>query len=196
MGMQTARPNGPTHFIAVPLDEENAAEIEVYRAYMRERYQCRSGQKTPAHVTLIPPFRIDNGAEATYSQGRTELVEALLLHADSLPRAFTAGVAGFGAFGERTIYARVLPDQEWDVLRDLVRKALSQTVRLPPPGKHFIPHLTIANRDIPSGAVAGALAHLSQQDLAFTFPVDRVALYEMHTGRWERVAEIPLRQHS
>lgn len=194
--MQTPRPNGPTHFIAVPLDEENAAEIGVYRAYMRERYQCRSGQGTPAHVTLIPPFRSDNEAEATYSQGREELIEALFLHADSLPRAFTAGVAGFGAFGERTLFARVLPDREWEVLRGAVRKALSHIVRLPPPGKHFIPHLTIANRDIPSGAVASALAHLSQQDLAFTFPVDRVALYEMHSGRWERVAEVPLHQDS
>lgn len=192
--MKTSRSNGPTHFLAVPLDEEHAAEIGFYRAWMRERYQCRSGQRTPSHITLIPPFRAGALDGGSLSQDSERLLEALLFHADSIPRAFTAGVAGFGAFGERSLYARVLPDPRWDELRDAVRKALAGDFRLPPPGTAFVPHLTIANRDIPPGAVASALAYLSQQELAFTFDVERVSLYEMHEGLWEEAAGIPLRR--
>ena len=48
----------------------------------------------------------------------------------------------------------------------------------------FTPHLTVANRDIPSGASVAALEVLHQLNLVEDFPVDNVAIFERCGGKW------------
>jgi hypothetical protein len=45
-----------THFIGVLLPEDITLTLEDCRRYMNQAYGCKSGHKTPIHVTLIPPF--------------------------------------------------------------------------------------------------------------------------------------------
>ena len=47
-----------THFIGVLLPEDITLTLEDCRRYMRESYGCKSGHRTPIHVTLVPPFRL------------------------------------------------------------------------------------------------------------------------------------------
>ena len=47
-----------THFIGVLLPEDITLTLEDCRRYMNEVYGCKSGQGTPIHVTLVPPFRL------------------------------------------------------------------------------------------------------------------------------------------
>ena len=47
-----------THFIGVLLPEDITLTLEDCRRYMREAYGCKSGHGTPIHVTLVPPFRL------------------------------------------------------------------------------------------------------------------------------------------
>lgn len=47
-----------THFIGVLLPEDITLTLEDCRRYMREAYGCKSGHGTPVHVTLVPPFRL------------------------------------------------------------------------------------------------------------------------------------------
>ena len=49
-----------THFIGVLLPEDITLTLEDCRRYMREAYGCKSGHGTPIHVTLVPPFRLQD----------------------------------------------------------------------------------------------------------------------------------------
>lgn len=45
-----------THFIGVLLPDDLTLTLEDCRRYMNQTYGCKSGYGTPIHVTLIPPF--------------------------------------------------------------------------------------------------------------------------------------------
>lgn len=48
-----------THFIGVLVPDDITLTLEDCRRYMKERYGCRSGFQTPIHVTLVPPFHLN-----------------------------------------------------------------------------------------------------------------------------------------
>ena len=174
-----------THFIGVLPSDDLTLTLEDCRRYMGECYGCKSGYGTPIHVTLLPPFRLSEG----YSTG--DLVQTLKTGlSDCVGGAsFDAGVEGFDAFGDRTIFAKVLADEKWEGLRDKVFSLVSQAF----PGcvkkdaRPFQPHLTVANRDIPAGASVAALKTLAELELSDGFPVDNVTVFERVDGKW-RVA--------
>ena len=47
-----------THFIGVLLPEDLTLTLQDCHRYMNEAYGCKSGHGTPIHVTLVPPFRL------------------------------------------------------------------------------------------------------------------------------------------
>lgn len=101
--------------------------------------------------------------------------------------SFTAHIQNFDAFGDRTIFAKVLQDQKWTLLRDKLLSAVLQAA----PGstkkdqRPFQPHLTVANRDIPAGASKDTLEVMNELNLVEDFPVDNITIFERKNGRWE-----------
>ena len=99
---------------------------------------------------------------------------------------FDGHIENFDAFGDRTIFAKVISNENWTKLRDKVLGAVLNVA----PGctkkdkRPFTPHLTVANRDIPSGASVVALKVLNQLNLVEDFPVDNVAIFERRGGKW------------
>ena len=171
-----------THFLGVLLPEDITSTLEDCRRYMNRNYGCRSGYGTPLHVTLVPPFLLPD--EYTTD----DLVRAL--EKDVLPAAeellFTASINNFEAFGDRTIFANVVTNSKWTKLRDAVLNAVLDAA----PGctkkdkRPFQPHLTVANRDIPAGVSAEALAAFNELNLVEDFPVDNITIFERNGGKW------------
>jgi len=190
-----------THFIGVPVGDDLASLTEDCRRWMGERYGCKSGYRTEPHVTLIAPFAlgaddaVEYDVEPADAFGRTDSRSprdnlARILHeAIGALDSFSAHVQGFGTFGDRTIYARVVCDPRWDAWRSAVWKAVQAGFpgMLPPLRGAFVPHLTVANRDVPAGAVAPALEYFASLGLDETFTVGEASLFEFANGRWETV---------
>ena len=172
-----------THFLGVLIPEDITLTLEDCRRYMNEAYGCKSGYGTPIHVTLVPPFHLPE--EYTTA----DLVQAI--EKDVLPEAdklkFDAHIDNFDAFGDRTIFAKVIRDEKWTVLRDKVLAAVLKAA----PGctkkdqRPFQPHLTVANRDIPAGVSADALEVMNELNLVEDFPVDNITIFERKGGKWE-----------
>lgn len=175
-----------THFLGVLLPEDITSTLEDCRRYMNNNYGCRSGYGTPIHVTLVPPFLLPD--EYTTD----DLVRAL--QDDVVPAAaelaFTAHIDNFDAFGDRTLFAKVVANPKWTKLRDAVLNAVLDAA----PGctkkdkRPFQPHLTVANRDIPAGASAQALEALNELELIEDFPVNNITIFERHGGKWIEAA--------
>jgi 2'-5' RNA ligase len=152
---------------------------------MRDRYGCRSGHRTPPHVTLVAPFSFDD------PRGVRVLEDAIVGWAAE-ERGFECELDGFGSFAERTIFARVVDAPGWARWHTGLVRALNAASpgMLPPDRRVFTPHLSIANRDIPPGAVPESLLHFSGLNLHERFPVDHVALFEWGNGAWVVRAQI------
>ena len=170
-----------THFIGVLLPEDITLTLEGCRRYMHEVYGCKSGHGTPIHVTLVPPFRL----QEEYSTA--DLIS--VIEKEVLPKGlgFTAHINNFDAFGDRTLFANVVAGDAWTRLRDKTVQALLNTC----PGctkkdkKPFQPHATVANRDIPVGIMTKALQVMNELNLAEDFPVDNITIFERKGNRWE-----------
>ena len=178
------------HFIGVLLPEDITLTLEDCRRYMNEVYGCKSGQGTPIHVTLVPPFRL----QEEYSTA--DLISAI--EKEVLPQGlgFTAHIDNFDAFGDRTLFANVIADENWTKLRDKTIQAILNAC----PGctkkdkKPFQPHATVANRDIPVGVMTKSLEVMNELNLAEDFPVDNITIFERKGNRWEAgvTLEIPM----
>lgn len=177
-----------THFIGVLLPENITLTLEDCRRYMKEAYGCKSGHGTPIHVTLVPPFRLPD----EYSTA--DLVRAI--EKDVLPKdlEFTAHIDNFDAFGDRTLFAKVLADAEWTKLRDeTVRAVLSDCPHCTKKDQRpFQPHATVANRDIPAGVMTEALQVMNEVNLVEDFPVDNITIFERDGGRWKAAVTMNL----
>lgn len=175
-----ARPCELTHFIGVTVSGQLAETVSLCRRWMYERYGCKSGHQTPPHVTLIPPFTFPEDSPIV------DLELVLESFADG-QKPFEAHFSGFGAFAERTVFARVEPDIRWNDWHDGLCERLHATfpALLRRDKRPFTPHLTVSNRDIPFGAVPDALTHFNGIGLDLTVPVDHVVLFERKGSRWE-----------
>lgn len=172
-----------SHFLGVLIPEDITLTLEDCRRYMNEAYGCKSGYGTPIHVTLVPPFHLPE----EYSTA--DLVQAIekdvLIQAAQLK--FDAHIDNFDAFGDRTIFAKVIRDEKWTALRDKVLAAVLKAA----PGctkkdqRPFQPHLTVANRDIPAGVSKDALEVMNELNLVEDFPVDNITIFERKGGKWE-----------
>lgn len=171
-----------THFIGVLVPDEITATLEDCRRYMNEKYGCKSGFKTPIHVTLVPPFHLDENVSTK------DLADAIICDVASKAGEFkfTAHIDNFDAFGDRTVFAKVFQDEKWTKLRDAVLDSVLKAA----PGctkkdkRIFQPHLTVANRDIPTGASKDALEVLNELNLIEDFEVDNITVFERHEGKW------------
>ena len=180
MIQHSGSPASQTHFIGVSVPDHLSSILSDCRSWMGEKFGCRSGFMTPFHVTLVPPFALSD----------PELIGNLAAAIASCAReqsAFSARARGFGTFAERTLFARVEPDERWGLLREALYARLAAALPdlLRKDTRPFVPHLTVANRDIPAFAVAPALRYLEEIALDETFPADNITLFERRHGVWE-----------
>lgn len=177
-----------THFIGVLLPEDLTLTLEDCRRYMNEAYGCKSGYGTPIHVTLVPPFRL----QEEYSTA--DLAGAIEQNVLSFRPGFTAHIENFDAFGDRTLFGKVIANEMWTKLRDITVKAILDAC----PGctkkdkRPFQPHATVANRDIPAGATTEALQVMNEINLIEDFPVDNITIFERRGNKWEAAVSLKL----
>ena len=179
-----------THFIGVLLNEDITQTLENCRLYMNKTYGCKSGYGTPIHITLVPPFRLPDEYN---SADLAKIIEHDVL-SGSKDFKFNARIENFDAFGDRTIFAKVVQDEKWNDLRNSVLTALLNFA--PNCTKKdksvFTPHITVANRDIPLGVSKEALSVMNELDLNENFLLDNISIFERHGGKWIVVYSLSL----
>ena len=178
-----------THFIGVLLPEDITLTLEDCRRYMREAYGCKSGHATPIHVTLVPPFRLPE----EYST--EDLARAIENEVIPKGLGFTGHIDNFDAFGDRTLFAKVIGNEKWLSLRDAVTSAVLKAA----PGctkkdaRPFQPHISVSNRDIPAGDMTDALQVMNELNLVEDLPVDNITIFERQGGKWVSAVNLELK---
>jgi 2'-5' RNA ligase len=164
-------------FLALVLPEELNKEVLVYKRMMHEKYGCSVALKSPAHITLIPPFRMDGVKEGLLREAlRSFPAFSIDLEAD-----------GFSAFPPRTIFIALKPNPELDLLKKETDAYFDHHPEFGacPDKRRFHPHITIANRDLGKKDFAEAWPSFENKKFSAHWKATRITLLK-HTGRnWE-----------
>jgi 2'-5' RNA ligase len=130
------------YFVALVLPNELNNEILKWKHYMHERFQCKVGLKSPAHITLIPPFWLDEIKENNLLADINGIVE------DYHP--FTIETKSFSAFKPRTIFIDVEKNEPLVKLKQKVDLNFknNELYAVKTDNRSFHPHITIATRDL------------------------------------------------
>jgi 2'-5' RNA ligase len=174
------------YFIAIVAPDYINQQVLEWKYYMLEQFNCQVALKSPAHITLVPPFSMDAAQE-------TELMEVLDRIASELQQ-IPVYCEKFDAFKPRVIFVHVLPEERLLQLKNKVESALLQTNRfhIKKEDRHFHPHITIANRDLQKEDFKHAWQHFQQIQYEAVFKADNISLLRHNGSRWEIAKECPL----
>jgi 2'-5' RNA ligase len=129
------------YFIAIVLPGELNKKMLKWKNFMHEKFGCKVGLSSPAHITLIPPFWMHEEKE-----------QELIADTNSISlsaRPFRITTKNFSAFKPRTIYADVVVNEKLGSLKTAIDKFFSETdYKIKTESRPFHPHITIATRDL------------------------------------------------
>jgi len=130
------------YFVAIVLPKELNEKILLDKNFMLEKFDCKVGLKSPAHITIIPPFWMDAEKET----GLIHDVESLSKNLS----AFTIKTNDYSAFRPRTIFVDVHNSEELQNIKkvsdDFFRQLSQYKIKIDK--RAFHPHITIATRDL------------------------------------------------
>lgn len=130
------------YFIAIVLPPELNEKVLKYKKMMLEKYNCKVGLKSPAHITLVPPFWMEDEKES-------ELISDIDTVSSKLS-SFTIRTNNFSAFRPGTIFAAVEENETLQAVKnkmdDFFKNQSSYSIKIDT--RPFHPHITIATRDL------------------------------------------------
>lgn len=166
------------YFVAVLLPAALDEKILRYKKQMQEAFGCKVGLKSPAHVTLVPPFWMHPDREP---QLKSEL-ESIACGRTPFP----VQTANFSAFKPRTLFVAVRDNEKlYQLKQDVDRFFHTADYKTKPENRPFHPHITIATRDLHKAAFAEAWPRFQNEIFAEEFSAGGLSLLK-HDGRaWD-----------
>jgi 2'-5' RNA ligase len=169
----------PLYFIAIVAPNDINQQVLEWKHYMQQQFNCQVALKSPAHITLVPPFSMAVAQEPEL----TELLDQLALQGQQ----FLVHCKNFDAFKPRVIFVHVQPDDRLQQLKKKVESALLQTNRfhIKKEDRPFHPHITIANRDLQKKDFNPAWQYFQHIPYEAVFEADNISLLRHNGSRWE-----------
>lgn len=160
------------YLIAILPPSGLSSEIHEIRKACSQSHQVYSALKPPVHITLIPPFRLNEDLQ-------TKLVLQIEAAANFNP--YTQQLKDFDSFPYIAVYIHALPHPELKRLYQNLRKKLAPFLRETKPS--LKPHITIAYRDIKETYPA-IMADYEHRKFRAEFPVNHFSLLKHDGQRW------------
>src|SRR5213592_676790 len=91
------------YFIALVAPDHINHDVLKWKQFMKERFDCLVALRSPAHITLIPPFWMEGSLENRLEDALKKFSKQQL--------SFALELANFGAFKPRVIYVDVVPNE-------------------------------------------------------------------------------------
>ena len=170
----------PRYFIATLPPEPVLSEIKAFKNDLLQSYKARIALRSPAHITLFPPFDRDETFEA-------DLTEKLGLFAQS-QSPFLIKLDGFGCFYPRVIFVKPHANELLNKLRISLLNYLKENLELVHERfekQDFHPHLTIANRDLRGEDYDLAWQDFQNRTYQREFMVNSITLLKHDGQRWQ-----------
>jgi 2'-5' RNA ligase len=130
------------YFISLVLPPHLNEKVLMYKNMMLEKYNCKVGLKSPAHITLVPPFWMEEEKEEQLINDISSLSNGL--------SPFHVVTNNFSAFKPRTIIIAPQPNDDLNIVKkamdDFFKNNSFYNIKIDT--RAFHPHITIATRDL------------------------------------------------
>lgn len=174
------------YFLAVLPPTQISNEIFSFQKEIETQFGAVHAQKTPPHITIIPPFECD-------PEKLTEFTSVFSLFLKEKPTVdITIELSNFQRFESRTLFVDVAKNNKFEMLCKELKflfnqqKIIKQRIE-----KHyFIPHITIANKDIKKRDFKVAWEDFKGRSYQRSFKLENLVLLELVAGKWEVKARI------
>jgi 2'-5' RNA ligase len=167
------------YFIAIVAPEEVNATILKWKQLMKERFNCAVALRSPAHITLIPPFWLDEKDE-------NELKNAIGEFSQSCA-SFEISLKNFATFKPRVIYVDVLPNQQLQSLHVQLEEFLVVKEQFPidKEERPLHPHVTIATRDLHKKAFQEAWGIFKEKRYETSWIASNISILKHDQKKWD-----------
>ena len=174
------------YFLAILTPPEVNHKVLEWKYYMREHFGCVVAMKSPAHITLISPFWMNEEME-------NELGEDVQTFS-ATQKAFKIELKDFDAFRPKVIFLHVKPSDKLAAFRSAIEVHLLSHQKYPirKEERTFHPHVTIANRDLMRKDFPEAFKHFSKIAYTQTFFANDIALLKHNGGEWNVIQKCEL----
>jgi 2'-5' RNA ligase len=130
------------YFIAIVLPASLNEKILPLKNMMKEKYGCHAALRSPSHITLVPPFWMDELEEPALNEDINNLSNEL--------STFTIKTNNFSCFRPRTIFIATEANNELNAIKKEADNYFTNkpSYKIKIDTRPFHPHITIANRDL------------------------------------------------
>lgn len=176
-------PVNQLYYIALLCPERIDRMVLGHKLWLKEQFGCALALKSPAHLTLIPPFRLEENREEA-------LIQALQTFTGA-KEELSIVLNGFGHFSKRVVFIKV---EENPALYELKKQTELHLIpsfgdAIKPGTRPFHPHVTLATRDLPLHAFDAAWTHFSTLPFRETFRAGTLSLLRLYPGQWKVIRE-------
>lgn len=174
------------YFIAIVAPVHIDKQVLVWKKYMEQHYGCKVAQRSPAHITLVPPFSMSKESEAALAAQLQEFSRS--------KSSFDIHLKNFDSFKPRVIFVHVEPSPRLLQIKTALEEYLLPFKDLPikKEERPFHPHITLANRDLPKKDFGKAWAYFEGLSFEAVFRADNISLLRHNNTNWEIAAGLPL----
>ena len=145
---------------------------------MRDRFGASHALKSPAHITLQMPFRMDESKERDMGKS--------LKNFATREMAFKVDLNGFDSFPPRVLFVRIVNHQPLKEFHDRFNESVTKELGLQNKSPfEYHPHMTIATRDLTEDAFNLAWPELSSRTFEGNFLVKSLFLLKHNGKDWD-----------
>ncbi len=166
------------YFIALVLPPELDQKVLKYKTWIFEKYGCAVGLKSPAHITLIAPFWMEEEQEV----GLIKDIENF-----SGRKAFEISTRQFSSFKPRTIFIQPEYSKELENLKREMDAYFGERkeYKIVKDNRPFHPHITIATRDLRKKDFAEAWVYFTEKEFPAKWMAESISLLRHNQKKWE-----------
>lgn len=167
------------YFIAAVTTAEIDGKVRKWKNRMKELYNCEVALRSPAHITLVPPYWMNPELEH-------ELLNDLSIFSNS-QQDFPVRLNNFSHFDHRVLFVNVVVNHQLSRLRNELISFLSSKNKYPfkTDERPFHPHVTIATRDLHKKDFLDAWNYFEDKSYEAEWILKDVSLLRNADRKWE-----------
>ena len=167
------------YYIAIVAPEEINQQVLKWKNYFKEHFKCNVALKSPAHITLIPPFWMKEELENDLRSSITEF--------SATTNKFEITLKDFAAFKPKVIFVDIIKNEMLNAFYNSFTDFLHTQNKYPvkEDDRSFHPHVTLATRDLYKKAFYQAWEVFSEKKYEASWLVDGISLLRHNKKNWD-----------
>jgi len=178
----TAENTNNLYFFGILPPFNIAAELNEIKKEFAEKYESLKALKSPAHITIIPPFF----ANDTFENAIESKVSAFVKHCSHIPVTLN----GFGQFNEKVIFVELEKNETLSTFYYSFSAFFTGLgFEITSMNKFFHPHVTVAFRDLSHENFRKAWTQYEKKEFKDSFTATGIHLFKHKDEFWHVIKE-------